>query len=363
VLGMAAVVVPGAIGVTAGVAIAIPPRGTMVPAPAPIVVPGQTALFQYPPCDPYQDSMVIHAALKGNPLHTDGRSLINIICNRHPAQLQVIALVYAQQFGHNVKQAIKHNTKTQFSFQKLLIRRFRPRLEQKARAIHKAVHNKGVSRVNDGRLIDTCAFTPNAEWPVLKNIIRQETGHDIAALVNTHTTNTGDFKLGLDILIAGARDESPVVNATAVPQDVQMLYLASDGRVGHDTHTFIRVLCPHAPWYNAALNLAYGKTHKHDLIRAIDKTSMLPNMKHLLTAVCTAPYDYFADRLYYALKSTPTDDHTIVYIMSYLDRAEIQVISGLVHQRHGSHDLYTMFQKCLSGNEQHACLALCGQTF
>jgi len=342
-------------------AVVLPPRGTMIPAIV-TVIPGHPAPFQYPPCDPYADAQQLRSALKGNPLHTDGRTLINIICNRSLNQLQVISAVYQNLFGHPLKHGIKHETMG--NFRKLLTRRFRPPLEIKARTLYKAVHNKGLAAVNDGRLIDICAFTPNCEWPALKSITLQATGRQFAELVNQHTTNIGDFKIGLDILIAGTRDENPLVIPTQVQQDVTLLFQASDARkIGHDTQSFISVLCRHAPWYNVTVNTAYAAQFKHDVRHAVDKTSMTANTKHLLRGLCLNPYEYFADRIYYAMKGAGTDDFTMIYLVSYLERNELQQIAAILHQRHPSHDMFKMIKSDLSGNYQHAVLALCGQAF
>jgi len=343
--------------------IALPPRGTMIPAVI-AVPPGHPAPFVYPACDPYVDSQQLRAALKGNPLHTDGRTLITIICNRAPNQLELISAVYANQFGHSLKHGIKDELKMQYNFRKLLTRRFRSAHEQKARALYKAVHHKGVVAVNDGRLIDCLAFTPNGEMPVLKAFVQQSTGEQLMALVDRHTTDVGNFRECLNILMSGTRDESPTINPNAIAQDVQSLYRASDAhKIGHDTQAFISVLCRHAPWYNAAVNAAYGSTHKHDLIRAIDKTSMTSNTKHVLIALCKQPYEYWADRLYFAMKGAGTDNKTMVYVLSFLERNELLQVVQLVHQRHPSHEFYKMLRSDLSGNYLHAALALCGQPF
>jgi len=331
----------------------------------PIIVPapsGHPQSFPYAPCDPYADAQVLRLALKGNPLHTDGRSLITVLCNRALNQLQAIDAVYQNQFGHSLKHGIKHETTG--NFRKLLTRRFRLPLEQKARALYKAVHNKGVATVNDGRLIDIIAFTPNCEWPALKAVVQQATGRDLMHLVNQHTSNLGSFKEALDILILGQRDENPLVNTTAVAQDVQLLYRASDARsIGHDTSSFVSVLCRHAPWYNVMVNKTYAGSHKHDVRHAVGKTSMTHNTKTLLEALCLNPYEYFADRFYHAMKGAGTDDYTMVYLLSYFERAELMMIAGILHQRHPSHDMFKMIRGDLSGNYQHAALALCGQPF
>jgi len=356
----------GMMSVTASM-VPVPPRGTMVPAQI-SVPPGHPTPYLPPPCDPYADAQQCHTALKANPLKIDGRTLINVICNRSINQLDVISAVYFQQFNHHLRHGIRDNTKTQLHLRKLLKRRWRNSHELKARALYKAVHNKGVIAVNDGRLVDVVAFTPNGEMPMLKAFVLQVTGQDIVGLVNRHTTDLGKFKDCMDILLQGMRNENALINQAQLQSDLQNIYVASDARsIGHDTSAFMNVLCRNAPWYNQSLNAAYAAKHKHDIVHAIGKTSMTSNTKALLEGLCKNPYEYYADRLYHAMKGSlgtiGCDDRTVVYIVSYLERMELQAVATIVKLRHPSHDLYSMFKSSLSGDYLHAVLALCGQPF
>jgi len=278
------------------------------------------------------------------------KALVNVICHRSREQLAQIAASFQQQHGKNLIKDIK--SETSGNFKKLLVKRFDQPTVLKAKGLKAAMKGAGT---NEGRLIDCLAFTPNAEMPVIKQIFAQKTGKDLIHKLSTETS--GEFQKALIDLTGGDRDES-AVNPAQIAADVQKLYKAGEGRVGTDEKTFIKTLCNHAPWYNVALNQAYGQAHKHELIKAIDKEFSF-NVKNLLIALCQDPYVYWSDRLYHSMKGAGTDDKTLVFVLTLLERHELFHVNNIMKQRHGK-DLFGMIKGDLSGHYQTAALALTG---
>jgi annexin A7/11 len=282
---------------------------------------------------------------------TDEKTLIRIICNRSREQLTAIAGAFAlQQKGKDLKHEIKKETSG--NFRKILLKRFNPQTTQKAKALKKAMAGVGT---NEDRLIDCIAFASNAEIPVLKKQFQMAAGKDLIAQVGSETS--GHFKQALIDLLDGNRNEG-AIDPAQLASDVQRLYKAGEGRLGTDEKEFIKVLCNHAPWYNVALDVEYKKQRGHSLHKAIEK-EFSGDIKKLLTALTQAPYDYWADRFYYALKGAGTDDRTVVFITTYLERNELQHVANIVKQRH-SKDLISMIKGDLSGDYEKAVLALFG---
>jgi len=282
---------------------------------------------------------------------TDERLLIQVVCNRSREQLQHIAAAYRAVYGRHLVSDIK--SETSFNFRKLLVKRFQAPIVLKAKALHQAMKGAGTT---DGRLIDCLAFTPNCEIPALRAIYQQKSGRDLISRLSSDTS--GNFRQALVDLSDGNRDENPIVNAAQLQADARALYKAGEGRIGTDEKVFIKILCNHAPWYNMALNTYYGQTYKHDLRRAIEKEFSF-NIKTLLMALCQLPYEYWADRLYNSMKGVGTDDRTLVYIFTYLDRHELQYVAALIRLRHGK-DLASQLNGDISGHYLKACLALLG---
>jgi len=304
--------------------------------------------FQYAPCDPNSDAKALHTAMKG--AGTDEKTLIRIICNRSREQLTQIAGAFQANHNRDLRAEIKKETSG--NFRKLLIKRFDAPPLLKAKALKSAMKGAGT---NEGRLIDILAFASNAEIPMLRSLFQQKAGKDLIAKIKDETS--GHFKDALIDLCDGNRDERPV-DPGQIAADVAKLYKAGEGKVGTDEKTFIKTLCNHAPWYNVALNAAYGAAHKHDLRKAIEK-EFSANVKTLMMALCTAPYEYWADRLFHAMKGAGTDDRTLVFILTYLERPELMLVAQLMKQRHNA-DLKHMLKGDLTGDYEKAACELCG---
>jgi hypothetical protein len=304
--------------------------------------------FPYPPCDPAADAHALRQAMKG--AGTDEKTLRHIICNRSRDQLQQIAAAFKANHGHDLRSEIKKETSG--NFRKLLVKRFDPAIVVKAKALHHAMKGAGT---NEARLVDCLAFTPNSEIQPIKNIFHQKSGHDLKHKLSSETS--GDFKKAILDLADGGRDESQI-NPAQIAEDVRTLYKAGEGRVGTDESKFIKILCNHAPWYNVALNQAYGQQHKHNLYDSVSK-EFSGAIKILLQALVTSPYDHWADRIYHSLKGAGTDDKTLVFCLTYLERHELQQCAGIIKARHHK-DLKDLIKGDLSGDYKEAALTLCG---
>jgi annexin A7/11 len=281
---------------------------------------------------------------------TDEKILIKILCNRSRDQLAQIAGAFKHAHGRDLKDELKKETSG--NFRKLLTKRFDAAVVMKAKALNAAMKGAGT---NDRRLIDALAFTSNAELPVIKQIYHQKTGKDLMAKLKSETS--GHFRDALLDLSDGNRDERPV-DPNQIGADVAKLYKAGEGKVGTDEKAFIKTLCNHAPWYNVALNAAYGHAHKHDLRKAIEK-EFSGNLKELLIALTTGPYEYWADRLYFSMKGAGTDDKTLIFLLTFLERNELLLVSQLMKQRHNA-DLKHMLKGDLTGDYEKAAVELTG---
>jgi len=232
-------------------------------------------------------------------------------------------------------------------FKKVLVWRFKSQFDMKKKGLLKAV--KGVG-TNERRIVDILAFTPNAE---LKLILA--TSHDLRDKIIKDLS--GDFKDAVKDLLGADRNENPQVNPAEIQEDVRTLYKAGEGKVGTDEKKFYKVLCNKAPWYNQALNAAYAREHKHSLEQAISK-EMSGWLKELLEALVTAPYDYWAERLYKAMHGAGTDDKELAWIVAFLDRHELQYVEAIFNKKFKN--LKDMVKGDLSGHYKDAVLELMG---
>jgi len=308
---------------------------TGLPFPAP---------FAYPNVNPDEDAKHLRDAMKG--VGTDEKALIKIICNRSRQQLATIEHAFKAKYGKDLRKEIK--SETSGWFRKVLLYRFQNQFEMKKKGLLKAVKGAGT---NERRLIDILAFCPNQEMKTILDSSKDLKDKIIKDL-------SGDFKDAIRDILGCDRNENPQINPAEIAEDVKTLYKAGEGKIGTDEKKFYRVLCNKAPWYNQALNAAYAREHKHSLEVAISK-EMSGWLKELLEALVSAPYDYYAERLYKAMHGAGTDDKELAWIVSYLERHELAYVEAIFNKRFPKH-MKDMIKGDLSGHYQNAVLELMG---
>jgi len=300
--------------------------------------------FAYPNVNPDEDAKALRDAMKG--AGTDEKVLIKIIANRSRQQLQAIEHAFKAKYGKDLKKEIK--SETSGNFKKVLVYRFKNQFEMKKRGLKKAVKGAGT---NERLLINILAYTPNAE---LKQILSAEPGLRDRIVKDL----SGDFKDAIKDLLGADRDENPQINPAAVQEDVKKLYKAGEGKIGTDEKAFFKVLANRSPWHNQAVNAEYAKQHKHSLEVAISK-EMSGWLKELLEALVTAPYDYWAERLYKAMHGAGTDDKQLTWIIGYLERHELQYVEAIFNRRFPK-TLKDMVKGDTSGHYEKIILELMG---
>jgi len=298
----------------------------------------------YPNVNPDDDAKALRDAMKG--VGTDEKVLIKIIGNRSRQQLQAVEAAFKNRYSKDLKKEIK--SETSGFFRKVLIYRFQTQGHMKKKGLLKAVKGAGT---NERRLIDILAYCPNAEMKQILDADRSLRDRIIKDL-------SGDFKDAIKDILGADRNENPQVNPAEIADDVKTLYKAGEGKIGTDEKKFYKVLCNKAPWYNQALNAAYAQTHKHSLEVAIGK-EMSGWLKELLEALVTAPYDYYAERLFKAMHGAGTDDKELSWLFGYLERHEIAYVEAIFNKRNPK-SLKDMVKGDTSGHYEKILLELMG---
>jgi hypothetical protein len=293
---------------------------------------------------PEEDARNLREAMKG--VGTDEKMLIKIICNRSRPQLAAIEQAFKAKYGKDLRKEIK--SEVSGWFRKILLWRFQSQFEMKKKGLLKSV--KGVG-TNERRIIDVLAFCPNQEMKAILDSNKDLRDRILKDL-------SGDFKEAIKDLMGCDRNENPQINPAEIAEDVRSLYKAGEGKIGTDEKKFYKTLCNKAPWYNQALNAAYHKEHKHSLEHAISK-EMSGWLKELLEALVTAPYDYYAERLYKAMHGAGTDDKELAWLVGYLERHELAYVEAIFNKKMPKH-MKDMIKSDLSGDYQRAVLELMG---
>jgi hypothetical protein len=300
--------------------------------------------YTYPNVHPDEDAKHLRDAMKG--VGTDEKVLIKIICNRSRQQLNMVEAAFKAKYGKDLRKEIK--SETSGFFRKVLLYRFQSQFEMKKKGLLKAVKGAGT---NERRLIDILAFCPNGEMKTIFDAdksIRDRIVKDLS----------GDFKDAIKDIMGADRNENPQINPAEIAEDVKALYKAGEGKIGTDEKKFYRILCNKAPWYNQALNAEYGRQHKHSLEVAISK-EMSGWLKELLEALVTAPFDYYADRLYKSMHGAGTDDKELSWLFGYFERQELTYVEALFNKRFPK-SLKDMVKSDCSGHYKDALCELMG---
>jgi annexin A7/11 len=301
-------------------------------------------VYPYPNVHPEEDAKALRDAMKG--IGTDEKVLVKIICNRSRPQLQAVEAAFKHKYGKDLKKELK--SETSGFFRKVLVYRFQPQFEMKKKGLLKAVKGAGT---NERLLISILAYTPNQE---LKAIL----GSDHSLRDRIVKDLSGDFKDAVKDILGCDRDENPNINPAEIADTVKKLYKAGEGKIGTDEKTFYKILCNKAPWFNQALNVAYGKEHKHSLEVAISK-EMSGWIKEFLEALVNAPYDYYAERLYKAMHGAGTDDKVLSWLFGFLERNELQFVEAIFNKRYPK-SLKDMVKADTSGHYERALCELMG---
>ena len=105
----------------------------------------------------------------------------------------------------------------------------------------------------------------------------------------------------------------------------------------------------------------YMKTHNHGLLTAIDKEFHIGNMKKLLRTIVYAainPSEYFATRVYYAVKGAGTKDTLLMRILITRDEIDMPEIKQ-AYQRLYNKDMVKAVESDTSGDYKRLLVELC----
>jgi len=302
--------------------------------------------FPVPPCDPNDDAKRLHKAIAG--LGTDEKMLIRILGNRSKTQLLQISDAY----GKHHKNSLEHDLKGDCSgnFLTLMLELIRPTIKNKIDTLKGAMDGVGT---REKSLIDVlCQSFPDEinamkrDWPG-KNTLEQT--------VSSETS--GDFKKLLGRLLEGKRMLYSSMNPNEAEAVARELYNAGEARFGTNDSFFIRIFTTYPPEFLQLVDAHYDRLYAHTLKHAVEKETS-GDYQTALIALMTAPWDYFAHRIYHAMHGTGTDDKALIYCFSVLSEGQLKYISTIFKQRFGR-DLKEMIRGDCSGHYKDLLLELC----
>jgi len=279
----------------------------------------EIAVHSYPANDPTADAAALHKAFTG--LGTDEDAVINILAHRSKHQLEQIDHEYRVQ-SHNGT-SLQHGLEKELSgsFKSLAVGIVTPVKEYKKRCLKDAVEGLGT---RESTLIDVFCQSTNEE---IHHIVK-----DADLYKKVLDDISGDFKR---LIIQVARGERP--NDTISPKEAediaQLFYKAGEGKIGTDEGKYIDVITKHSLHSLHQIDEVYKAKHKHGLVKAIESETS-GDLKHSLLALLKPHDEYLADRLHHAIAGLGTDERTIIYVFSILEKDELHRVAAIYKGKH-----------------------------
>uniref|UniRef100_A0A8D1IBK2 Annexin n=1 Tax=Sus scrofa TaxID=9823 RepID=A0A8D1IBK2_PIG len=278
------------------------------------------SIHDFPNFDPSQDAETLYNAMKG--FGSDKEAILELITSRSNRQRQEICQNYKSLYGKDLIADLKYELTGKF--ERLIVGLMRPPAYGDAKEIKDAVSGIGT---DEKCLTEILASRTNEQIHQLVAAYKDAYERDLEADVIGDTS--GHFQKMLVVLLQGTREEDDVVSEDLVHQDVQDLYEAGELKWGTDEAQFIYIL---------------GNRSKQHL--------------RLVKCIRSTP-EYFAERLFKAMKGLGTRDNTLIRIMvsrSELDMLDIREIFRTKYEK----SLYSMIKNDTSGEYKKALLKLCG---
>ncbi|XP_072120732.1 LOW QUALITY PROTEIN: annexin A6 [Mobula birostris] len=299
-----------------------------------------------------QDAEILYNAMKG--IGSDKETIIDLLTSRSNAQRQQIYTSYKTLYGRDLIEDLKYELTGKF--ERLIVGLMKAPAEYEAKELRDAIQGLGT---DEKCVIEVLASRNNKQIHALTSAYKEVYESDLETDVVGDTS--GHFKKMLVVLLQGTREEDDVVSEDLVAQDAKELYEAGELQWGTEESTFITILgsrsfCHLRLVFDEYQNIA-GKEIEDSLRDELSGDFQ----KLMLTVVRCARNkpEYFASRLFKAMKGMGTRDNTLIRIM--VSRSEIDMLDIREEFRKKyEKSLHSMIRSDTSGVYKRALLRLCG---
>jgi len=301
--------------------------------------------------NPETVSEVLKKAMKG--LGTDEKAIIEALTSISNAQRQHLLAAYKQMYGKNLIECLK--SELSGKFERVVLALMTPAAFYDARELRAAMKGAGT---DEGCLIEILASRTNAEIAHIKAAYKKDVGRDLEKDLVSETS--GHFKRLLISLSNACRDETSPPNLEYAKENAQALLQAGAKKWGTDESMFNRILCTLS---HAQLRLVFDEYKKISGGKSIEQTiksEMSGDLKEGMLAIvqCTlSKTDFYATRLYKAMKGLGTDDNTLIRIIVSRSEIDLEAIKEAFQTLFGK-TLASFVKDDCSGDYERILLAL-----
>uniref|UniRef100_A0A8C3S3E5 Annexin n=1 Tax=Chelydra serpentina TaxID=8475 RepID=A0A8C3S3E5_CHESE len=299
-----------------------------------------------------QDAEALYNAMKG--FGSDKEAILDLITSRNNKQRIEISQAYKSLYGKDLITDLKRELTGKF--ERLIVGLMRPLAYFDAKEIKDALQGIGT---DEKCLIEILASRTNQQMHNLVEAYRDAYERELEADVLGDTS--GHFRKMIVVLLQGTREEDDVVSEDLVEQDAKDLLEAGDLKWGTDEAQFIYILGNRSKQH---LRLVFDEYLKisgkpiEDSIRGELSGDIEKLMLAVVKCIRSTP-EYFAERLYKAMKGLGTKDNTLIRVMvsrSEIDMLDIREVFRTKYEK----SLHSMIKDDTSGEYKKALLKLCG---
>ncbi|KAL8212086.1 UNVERIFIED_CONTAM: Annexin A6 [Gekko kuhli] len=306
----------------------------------------------FPNFDANQDAEALYNAMKG--FGSDKEAILDLITSRSNKQRIEICHAYKSLYGKDLIADLKYELTGKF--ERLIVGLMRPLEYFDAKEIKDALQGIGT---DEKCLIEILASRTNQQIHALVEAYKDAYERDLEGDVLADTS--GHFKKMLIVLLQGTREEDDVVSEDLVEQDAKDLLDAGELKWGTDEAQFIYILGSRSKLHLRLVFDEYLKISGKPIESSI-RGELSGDFEKLMLAVVKnirSTSEYFADRLFKAMKGLGTRDNTLIRIMvsrSEIDMLDIREIFRTKYEK----SLHHMIESDTSGDYKKALLKLCG---
>ncbi|XP_065265050.1 annexin A6 isoform X2 [Emys orbicularis] len=285
---------------------------------------------------------------------SDKEAILDLITSRNNKQRIEISQAYKSLYGKDLIADLKRELAGKF--ERLIVGLMRPLAYFDAKEIKDALQGIGT---DEKCLIEILASRTNQQIHNLVEAYRDAYERELEADVLGDTS--GHFKKMLVVLLQGTREEDDVVSEDLVEQDAKDLLEAGNLKWGTDEAQFIYILGNRSKQHLRLVFDEYLKISGKPIEDSI-RGELSGDIEKLLLAVVKcirSTPEYFAERLYKAMKGLETKDNTLIRVMvsrSEIDMLDIREVFRTKYEK----SLHSMIKDDTSGEYKKALLKLCG---
>ena len=283
----------------------------------------------------------------------DEDTIIKIVANRNNTQRQQLKAYYQQKYNRDLVFDLKSDLSGKFK--DVVISLFDDPYIYDAKSLHQAMKGLGT---DEDTCIEILCTRPNWYIKNIKAAYANLYGSDLIKDIKSEFS--GNLEKLLVSILNCSRSENDKPNTQTIEQYAQQLIKGGIKRLGTDEKLFIDILTKCSTHELQLLAQVYEKQAGESLLKSIDK-EFSGNLKKTLKTIIyanTTPSEYFASRVYEAVKGAGTKDKLLMRILITRDEVDMPQIKECYKKLYGK-DMVQAVKDETSGDYKNLLVELC----